>query len=409
MPLTRRQTYRRRRITVFSTLAVVLAGLVYGVSTGVAPLPEATAVVAEPVTMTQPAVEPDWPEFGRGAIGALGFPGVLSASGDQSAVPITSITKMITALVILEKYPLAAGEAGPKIEFTDADVDIYYDVLAENGSVAPVVAGMVLTQREAFEGMLLPSANNYALSLAVWAFGSEEAYLQAAEAWLAARGLTATTVADTSGLSPNSVSTPAELVEIGKLVVGTPALAEIVAMPRADLPTVGMVTNTNKMLGELGVDGIKTGTTDEAGACLLFSSDVTVGSQSVTIVGVALGGDTHAELDRGIATLLESMKPGFHEVTLTEAGTAFADYTTEWGEGARAVAAEAASVLVWSDTPITGVATATPVDSATEGEKVGSVDFTVGEKTVTVPLALDTALTDPGLGWRLTHPGELAG
>lgn len=407
MPVTRRQIYRRRRIAFFGALALVLAGIVYVVSTGAAPLPASAAAVTQPEPLTAAAAQPVWPGFGETAIGAVGFDGVLASSGDQGAVPIASITKMVTAMVILEAKPLAVGEQGPNIDFTDADVDIYYDTIAENGSSAPVVAGMVLTEREALEAMLLPSANNYAVSLANWAFGSVDKYLAAATTWINAHNLTATTVVDTSGLSAGSKSSPADLVEIGKLVEANPVLAEIVAMKTADLPTIGTVTNTNMLLGDFGVDGIKTGTTDEAGACLLFSADFTVGSEKVTLVGVMLGGDTHSELNDAIAALIQSVKPGFQQVTLTKPGVPFATYTSAWGQTSRAVASEEKSVLVWSDTPVTAKATAQAVGTARSGDSVGSVDFQVGSRTISVPLILDGTVSDPGLGWRLSHPGEL--
>jgi D-alanyl-D-alanine carboxypeptidase (penicillin-binding protein 5/6) len=407
VPLTRRQIYRRRRIAFFSATFVALATLIYVLSAGLAPVQPAAAALQQPRALTAPAVQPAWPGTGAAAIGAVGFPGVLASSGEQTAIPIASITKMVTALVILEAKPLVGEEPGPTITFTDADVDIYYDVIAENGSVAPVVAGMTLTQREALIAMLLPSANNYSASLAVWAYGSLDAYYAAADAWLEKNGLTGTVVADTSGLSPSSVSTPADLVALGKLVVANPTLASIVSLKSADLPVIGTVKNTNKLLGKHGVDGIKTGTTDEAGACLLFSADLEIDGESVTLVGVMLGADTHPELNEAITALIDSVKPGFRKVTLTTEGDVYGTYTTPWGQTANAVAVEDASALVWSDTPVTGTATAKPVPLAEEGDTVGEVEFTVGTSTVEVPLEIDASLTDPGLGWRLTNPGGL--
>ena len=409
MPLTRRQMYRRRRITVFSTLTVFLAGLAYVLATTLAPIPVTAAVLTQPAALTHPATQPAWPGFGATAVGAVGFPGVLASTGEQNAVPIASITKMVTTLVILEAKPLAADEAGPEISFTDADVGYYYDALAEDGSVAPVVSGMVLTEREALTAMLLPSANNYSHSLAIWAYGSMDAYLAAATAWLQAQGLIGTVVVDSSGLSPGSVSTPADLVELGKLVLADPVVSSIVALPSAELPTIGTINNTNKLLGQHGVDGIKTGTTDEAGACLLFSTDFMVGEQTITLVGVMLGGDTHPALNDAIAAVIESVKPGFHEVPLTAAGVSYGSYTTMWGTEVDAVTAEAASALVWSDTSITGTAVVRDVQLAEDGDTVGSVDFAVGDGTVSVPLVLDASVSDPGPMWRLGHPGELIG
>jgi len=407
MPSASRSTILRRRFAVLGGLLVVILLGGYLATTSVAALPASAATLTQPASLTQPATAMTWPGIGEGAIGAVGYDGVLGSNGSQAAVPIASITKMITALVLLDKKPLAVTEAGPDVRFTDADVQIYYDVLAQDGSVAPVVSGMVLSQRQALEGMLLPSANNYSITLANWAFGSVDAYLKVARSWLSAHGLTGTTIADTSGISPASASTPADLVEIGKLVLKNPALASIVSEKTAVLPTIGTVTNTNALLGDHGVDGIKTGTTDEAGACLLFSADFTVGDTTVTLVGVLLGGTTHDTLDADIGRLIESVKPGFREVTLTESGASYGAYASVWGQNGSVAAAEPASALVWSDTPVTGVATARSVGVGADGDAVGSLDFTVGTQKISVPLVLDGTLSDPGPGWRFTHPGEL--
>ncbi len=137
--------------------------------------------------------------------------------------------------------------------------------------------------------MLLPSANNYAISLANWAFGSQDAFVTAATSWLQAHGLSDTHLVEPSGLSPQNVSTPANLVTIGQIALANPVLASIVSLTSADIPGVGTLTNTNTLLGSLGINGVKTGTTGEAGYCLLFSSNFTVGTQQVTVVGVLLG------------------------------------------------------------------------------------------------------------------------
>jgi D-alanyl-D-alanine carboxypeptidase (penicillin-binding protein 5/6) len=396
--------FRRRRIAVFGALAVVLGGAAYVPTTAAADVPDAVASVVAAPPVTQPAAAPDFPDYGRGAIGAVGFDGVLASSGDQGAFPMASITKVVTALVVLDAKPLGAGEQGPEIDFTSADVDAYNQVLAENGSVQPVRAGLVLTERQVLETVLIPSANNYAISLARWAYGSVESYLAAARSWLDAHGLEDTTVVDANGLSTGNTSTPADLVELGKLALAHPALAEIVAMPASSAPDVGQFSNTNKLLGTDGVDGIKTGTTDAAGACLLFSTDVTVGSSTVTLVGVILGAPTHPILNQGVLALLDSVAPGFHEVTLATAGEEYADYSTEWGESASAVAGQTATALTWSDTPIAAEVTTEPVDEAQKGAQVGHVDFTVGDQTFTVPLTLDETIDGPDLWWRLTNP-----
>lgn len=178
--------------------------------------------------------------------------------------------------------------------------------------------------------MLLPSANNYAQTLAAWAFGSESAYLDAAHAWLAAHGMTGTTIVDASGVDDANTSTVSDLLVLARLVVADPVLAPIVATTAAEVPDLGAIENSNKLLGIAGdgitVDGIKTGTAPLAGACLLFSAETVVGEHVVTLVGVVLGGDSHAGVREAVASLIGSVAAGYREVEVVAAGQPFAEY-----------------------------------------------------------------------------------
>lgn len=400
--------YRRRRIVVFSSIAVFLLLAAYVLGTQVAPAPASAATVVNEASLTQPAAQLSWPAFGSGAVGAVGYDGTLATNGSDASVPIASITKTVTALVVLAAKPLtSATDAGPSITFSSADARILQDVINEGGSWAPVTAGSVMTEREALEAMLLPSANNYAISLANWAYGSVDKYVAAANAWLAAHKLTGTHLADASGLSEQSVSTPTDLVEIAKLAMANPALPSIVNTKSATLPGAGEVDNRNTLLGTLGVDGIKTGNTDAAGYCLLFSSTLTLSTHSVHIVGVIVGAPSLDAVFSSVKTLVESVRAGFHEVDLTRAGQSFGSYATKWGASSPMVATKNSSILVWSNTPIDVKLNASPVRSGSAGSTIGSAVFTMGATTVTQSLALKKDIDDPGLWWRLGHPTEL--
>jgi serine-type D-Ala-D-Ala carboxypeptidase (penicillin-binding protein 5/6) len=170
---------------------------------------------------------------------------------------------------------------------------------------------------------------------------------------------------------------------------------------------VGLVENSNELLGERGVTGIKTGTLDDYGANLLFSAVYPIGASSITVIGVVLGGTDHDTLNVAIGRLLESVRAGFHEVDVSDVGEAFATYSTAWGQTADAAAGAEAMLLTWADTPITAQISADPIRIEDAGAAVGDVVFTSGPHSVTVPLVLSDAITDPGPGWRLTHPGEL--
>ena len=407
MPLSRRQILRRRRVTVFGGLFALLGTAIYLPMTLLAPLSPATAQIAAYETPVQDTVSLSFPDFGAAAVGAVGFDGTFASSGDTTALPIASITKVITVLVVLDAKPLEAEEKGPAVAITQADVALWNKQVAQNGSVAPVRAGISLTERELMDLILIKSANNYSETLVNWAFGSEKAYLPIARKWLKENDLANTSLADSTGFLPGNKATSADLVELGKIALSHPVVSDIVKTKRVVIPHIGEINNTNDLLGKSGVDGIKTGTTEDAGACLLFSADYTIGEQTVTVVGVMLGGKNHPLLNDRIKKLLKTVKASFHEVTLATDGQVFASYSTPWGDTSHAVAAEASTVLVWGETPVTLLVNADDVTTATSGEDAGELTFTVGDDTVVVPLELNKTVDDPGPWWRLTNPTEL--
>ena len=224
---------------------------------------------------------------------------------------------------------------------------------------------------------------------------------------LAQKGFTGTKLVTPDGLDPGNVSTTKDLIGIGKLVLASPALSSIVSQKNANLPGAGSQDNTNTLLGFEGMDGIKTGNTDEAGNCLLFSAQVPVGTTKVRVLGVVLGAPTHDDMWAGVKALLSSVQGGFHQVTPVEKGQVFGTYTTAWGAASQLIATETKSFVVWSDTPIQVDLQTRPLSSGFTGDILGQGTFTLNGKTATVPLALAKDVPDPGFGWRLAHPGGL--
>ncbi|MFC0681417.1 D-alanyl-D-alanine carboxypeptidase family protein [Lysobacter korlensis] len=407
MPLTRQQIYHRRRIVVFGSLALLLAVLIYLPLTLLAPLERAAAKLT-PFSVAPPvAVELTWPRSGGAAIGLLGDDVLLARTGSEEPLPIASITKIVTALTVLDAHPLAEGEPGPDITFDQDDIAIYNEYVAQNGKVVWVSSGTTFSQLDTLKIVLIESANNYAESLVTWAFGSEAEYLKAAQAFLTEHGLSGTTIVDSTGMSPQNTSTTADLVELGRLALQSPVLAQLVSTSETDLPGLGTIDNTNILLGVDGVDGIKTGTLDEAGACLLFSTDFTIADETVSLVGVSLGARNHDELAADVRGLLASVEANFADVQLATAGQVVGELTTEWGETAQIVVAEDYREVMWSETPVTALVTTRDVTTGSAGEEVGVLSVTVGKKTAEVPLELATSVGDPGPWWRLTNPVPL--
>lgn len=407
MPLTKRQIFRRRRTAVFGGLALVLASGFYLPFTLLAPL---NPVVAQldgwsAAPPSEPAIA--FPGYGASGIGAVGYDGVLESSGVTTPLPIASISKIVTALVVLQSKPISVTDPGPIVTFSAVDEGFYAAQVAVNGVVAEVHAGQQMSQRNILDLMLMASANNYAESLATWAFGSETAYADAANAWLQAQRFTSTVVHDATGTDPGNVSSVADLINLGKLAIADPVISQIVATVSLDVPGIGLVQNRNALVGIDGVDGIKTGTLDEAGSCLLFSADETVGTETITLVGVVLGGPDHPTVDASVRTLIAQAVAGFHVVTLATAGQEFATWRTTWGDAAAAVAAQDASVVLWSNTPVNLTVHADELRLAKDGAAVGTLEFSAGKRTISVPLELKGTIDDPGPWWRLTNPTKL--
>lgn len=104
-----------------------------------------------------------------------------------------------------------------------ADVAVDRADRAAGQSVVTVVTGERLTERQALEGLLLPSGNNIATLLARWDAGSEAAFVAKLNAQARALGLTHTRYADASGEQAGTVSTAGDEVRLAMLALEVPA------------------------------------------------------------------------------------------------------------------------------------------------------------------------------------------
>ena len=328
----------------------------------------------------QSAAEIVWPDYGNGQIEVVGFDDAISSHGVQAARPIASITKTITALVVLDKKPINGDEAGPDIELTAADQAIYDKSIADGLAAKPIEVGSKITEKEALQVMMLASAANYAETLAVWAYGSVDAYLVAANAWLADNGLLQTKVVDTSGLDSGNISTPSDLIKLGKLTLGNKALAKIVSTKQATVVGAGTVNNGNRLLGKLGVNGIKTGFTGDAGACLLFSSSIKVGGQTVTIIGSLLGGVDGAGVASDVDKLLTSVQKNIHLVKLISKGQKIGSVTNIFGQTANIKSQTELNAVVWSDDAVKITFNTEKINSIKTDTITGNVEIKIGNK-----------------------------
>lgn len=394
-------------------LVVVLAVGGYVTATQLGTPPAATSAVSAPDIPKPAAFVYAAPSKGESQLDVAGSAyaganGTLGASGGTSAVPIASISKLITALVILDKRPLTGpSDAGPTLTFSKADSDLYDKYYVLNASVEPMKTNSAMSEQDALKTMLVASACNYAEAVSTWAYGSQSAFLSATKAWLAAHSLTSTTMVEPTGLDDRNVSTPANLVAVGRLALANPVIAAIVAMPAAQVANIGLLSNTNDLLGTSGINGIKTGTLD-AGSDLLFSSSLTVdGGATLSIVGVILEGSTRETVDADAKAMLASVSVAYRSVRVATQGESIGKITTAWGQTATVKAQQSASLTAWSSAAVTSKVTMMRVSSAVDGDIVGTVTYTIGAKKVSVPLVLKGEISPPDWFWKLTHPASV--
>jgi D-alanyl-D-alanine carboxypeptidase (penicillin-binding protein 5/6) len=101
--------------------------------------------------------------------------------------------------------------------------------------------------------------------------------------------MTGTSYTDPSGLDPSTTSTAADQVRLGMAAMQMPALAAITAESTAVVPVAGVVRNTNALLGQDGIVGLKTGSTQAAGGCLLVAAWQEVNGHNTLIVAATFG------------------------------------------------------------------------------------------------------------------------
>jgi D-alanyl-D-alanine carboxypeptidase (penicillin-binding protein 5/6) len=398
----------RRKKKIFISLLVLLVLIgAYSSYCLLRPI-KLTANSAASVSMQTPASRLVWPPVGQSAVGIVGNANV-TTHGLQTPAPTASVAKLITSLVVLKAKPVTVGQQGPLITLTASDVAIYDHYVAEQGSVVPVSAGEAISEYQMLEAMLLPSANNMADSLAIWAYGSLPAYAQAANSFLSQEGLSETHVGiDASGYDPSTTSTAHDLVLLGELSLKDPVIASIVDQPTAtDIPLTTNVKNVNSLLGTDGIIGIKTGNTDQAGGVFVSASVTTVNSKPVTVVTALLGAPTLTSALTTSVPLVQSTVSNFQTRTVTKAGTVVGSYRLPWGSTAPVVASKDFTVTAWNDSPLSVHVNLQTIPVNT------SVNQTVGTISAEqspvlsrqhVALSLKNPVSQPSLWWRLKHP-----
>jgi D-alanyl-D-alanine carboxypeptidase (penicillin-binding protein 5/6) len=220
------------------------------------------------------------------------------ASREAQRVAPASLTKLMTALLVAE----AVGA-------DDTTVVSAYAASAPGSSLG-LRGGDRVRVRDLLAATLVASANDACRALAEWQGGTEREFVAQMNARAEALGLVDTHFDNACGFdTPTHRSTARDLAALTDAAMNLPTIARGVTRIDADFRTVDgrrrfRIANTNQLLGRyLGVRGVKTGTTDGAGRCLIALAERD--GVRVQLVLLATTGDrwwtAHAMLDRAFA------------------------------------------------------------------------------------------------------------
>jgi D-alanyl-D-alanine carboxypeptidase (penicillin-binding protein 5/6) len=410
-PLTRRRPQpprRRRPVWPWLVLGVlVLLAVAAVVRAETKPTPDVVLhrTVGRAVPQPGKPFHPAWPAEGEAAVAVEGL-GSVGASGGETPVPIASVAKVMTAYLTLQQHPLAPGRDGFRIRITKADVADLHTRIALDESVVNVRAGEVLSERQALEALLLPSANNVAALLAVREAGSIGAFVGEMNEAAAELGMDDTRYTDPSGFDEGTVSTAADQIKLARKAMADPTFAEIVAMPSAVLPMAGPVPNYNELVGHEGFVGIKTGSDEAAGGCLLFAKRIEVGGRTLTVLGAVFGQREGELVQAALASansLAGSIADAVRVRTVIPKGAKVMSARGPDGHRVAIVTAAPVRQLGWPGMPVRlRVRAAHPGSSLASHQRLGTLTA-VGTSTVHVPVVTGRDLPEPDLLWRLEH------
>lgn len=392
----------KRRATF---VVLVLVGLlVLRAATEGAPRLDIKRTLGAEVSVAGTPPSLSWPREGQAAVevDGLGGPGT---SGGSEPVPIASVAKVMTAYLTLRAHPLGPGQQGFSMTVSTANVAEERQRASQLQSVLAVRAGETISERQALQALLLPSANNVAAMLAVHESGSIAAFVEAMNATAKTLGMRATTYTDPSGFDDSTISTAYDQLLLARAAIAEPALGEIAAQATAALPVAGQISNLDSLVGVDGYVGLKTGSDRAAGGCFVFAKRTTVAGQTLTILGVVLGQRQGSLITAALAAarrLGDSVAATLHPETVLPAGTQVLSVRSPDGRQTDVVTADALSEVGWGGLRLPAEVHVAHIGSAIHaGANLARI--VVGGRLDT-PATARGSIGPPSLWWRLLHP-----
>lgn len=313
--------------------------------------------------------------------------------GLQRLAP-ASTTKIMTAIVALE---LGEGRL-------DEIVTVSKNAAQLGGSTMRLRTGDQYQLEELLLGLLLRSGNDASIAIAEHLAGSTEAFVERMNEKALELGATSTRFANPHGLDhPDHYTTPYDLALITRHAMGLPLFAQMVATRerRVDLeqrPDSWLLNNTNRLLWSYEhADGVKTGTTGQAGNCLVATA-TRDGQQLIAVIMNA--GDRWTDATKLLDWGFQSFQLIRYAPAGSPAGTAplqrgrVREVPLVLGEDATVVVPRQAAGLVRVETEVHG----TPEAPVYEGQLLGTMYIYAGDKLIgDVPLVAAASVRRRGL------------
>ena len=204
---------------------------------------------------------------------------ILYSRNADTQLEMASTTKIMTAILILESMPLDQKVKVPAVAASTA------------GSALGLHRGETFTVEQLLYAMLVPSANDAAITLAVAQAGSVPAFVKEMNARAQKMGLTNTHFVNDCGLhAKGHYSSAKDMAKLASFAMHDPVFRRIVSTREYTLPRAGgtstVIKTSNELLKDYDwVNGIKTGSTPYAGYCLISSAT----KDGLTLISVVLG------------------------------------------------------------------------------------------------------------------------
>jgi serine-type D-Ala-D-Ala carboxypeptidase (penicillin-binding protein 5/6) len=313
----------------------------------------------------------------------------LAGENADERLPIASITKVMVALVALESEAnldeevVVSEQAERFVGFTYSNVGL--------------IQGESITRRDLLTASLVPSGTEavYALAESLGEGSGEAAvedFVGQMNEMADEMGLEDTNFANPAGLDdPENYSSARDLAKITSEGMGYEAFADTVDMTEATISTdtreIDIVTTNQLLTAYPESDGVKTGTSPEAGPSLVASAD---GEGNESYIAVILGAATEQSRFTDAEALLRDAFERYERSQLVREGEPYEERTlpSRRDESVELVAAETIAVPVASDSEVERRVTADELPaSAGEGDRLGEVEvFVEGESVGTSPL-----------------------